>query len=562
MKGAETMVSEICGGLISEFTENYMEKLFYFCLKRTGNVIEAEDLTHDIALNIISALSGGTVPVSFSAWVWQIARNRWCAWVKEKRKRNESTSDYDIGELELGEPAEAALIEDEIVRGEELSLLRRELAFIRSDCRNIVLAYYIENKSVRDIASSLSLSESAVKQRLFRARKILKEGMDMAREFGKLSYNPENITFVCNGVFGANGEPWTFLNRSLCKNIMLAAYRNPSTAEELALEVGVALPYMEEELNALVGASLMKKNENRYETAFFIVSAQAQEKISAHLRGLVPELTKAIIEALEFTVQCRNEKSPRWHGGYQSYEGMKWALLMLQTDTTNFDVLDLYNAGRKAPPKSDKGSFGHTKRPDGGEWDVVGMETFNGDRPAFVGLHGCVNSPEEMLLPAVDFEQFRFQYKGIDQKTPQNMPYSYAKALEAVVKGKGGSESESVLKRLEEYGYISESGGEYKPRFLVMYRDKCELTDSGDKEKADILRKKAAEVALRHYRFCREQICREIPDFLKSDEYQIEHACANIFAFRGAVLEESIAQGYLKFGENDDDRMFGAFMRI
>ena len=102
MKGAETMVSEICGGLISEFTENYMEKLFYFCLKRTGNVIEAEDLTHDIALNIISALSGGTVPVSFSAWVWQIARNRWCAWVKEKRKRNESTSDYDIGELELG----------------------------------------------------------------------------------------------------------------------------------------------------------------------------------------------------------------------------------------------------------------------------------------------------------------------------------------------------------------------------------------------------------------------------------------------------------------------------
>ena len=38
-----------------------------------------------------------------------------------------------------------------------MALLRRELAFIKSDYRNIVVAYYTESKSVRDIASSLSL---------------------------------------------------------------------------------------------------------------------------------------------------------------------------------------------------------------------------------------------------------------------------------------------------------------------------------------------------------------------------------------------------------------------
>ena len=53
--------------LIREFTENYMEKLFYFCLKKTGNHVEAEDLTQDIALQIITALNKGTIPVSFSA---------------------------------------------------------------------------------------------------------------------------------------------------------------------------------------------------------------------------------------------------------------------------------------------------------------------------------------------------------------------------------------------------------------------------------------------------------------------------------------------------------------
>ena len=30
--------------LIDEFAENHMEKLFYFCLKKTGSQIEAEDL--------------------------------------------------------------------------------------------------------------------------------------------------------------------------------------------------------------------------------------------------------------------------------------------------------------------------------------------------------------------------------------------------------------------------------------------------------------------------------------------------------------------------------------
>ena len=41
--------------LIAEFTENYLETLFYFCLKKTGSRDEAEDLASDIALNMKSS---------------------------------------------------------------------------------------------------------------------------------------------------------------------------------------------------------------------------------------------------------------------------------------------------------------------------------------------------------------------------------------------------------------------------------------------------------------------------------------------------------------------------
>ncbi len=414
--------------LINEFAENYMEKVFYFCLKKTGSHIEAEDLTQDITLQIITALNKGTIPTSFSAWVWQIARNRYSVWAKEKHSRNESVTGSDIGDYEIEDESENVL--DEMIHTKQMALLRRELAFIKSDYRNIVVAYYIENKSVHVIAASLSLSITAVQLRLHRARILLKEGMDMAREFGKLNYNPENIAFVMNGMVGKGGEPWNYISRSLCKNILLAAYRTPSTAEELAMEVGVALPYMEEELSTLVEATLMKKNGNRYETNIFIVSAEAQEKIYANLRGITPDLTKAVIEAMEYDIKWRNDNYPEWHEGYQPFEDMKWALLMAEADAINSYTLKPFNKDASDVPNI--GSWGHTCRPNGGEWDLLGMESYHGKKSNFVGLSGCVSNPDEKDLPEIWFRQYKFQFGGIEERTPPFLSYADGQAMIAI----------------------------------------------------------------------------------------------------------------------------------
>ncbi len=550
--------NEMRNQLMHEFTEKYMEKLFYFCLKKTGSHAEAEELTQDIAFEIVKALNKGTVPVRFSAWVWQIARNRYAAWAKKKRRRNERAAGAITGGEEIEDKSVNIL--DDIMHAEQMALLRRELAFIRNDYRNIVVAYYIENKSVRDIASSLSLSTSAVHQRLHRARIVLKEGMDMAREFGKLSYNPENISFINNGCQGNNGEPWNYITRSLCKNILLAAYRTPATAEELAMEVGVALPYMEEELSSLVGATLMRKNGNKYETNFFIVSAKAQEKIFAHLRGLAPELTRAVIAALEYEIKWKNQNCPGWHEGYQPLEEMKWALLMKETDTINSYTLKPFNKDAADVPNI--GPWGHTLRPNGGEWDLLGMESHCGDEPGFVGLSGCVSGPNEKDLPEILFRQYRFQHGGLAERTPPVLSYADGQGIAAVAQGKCGEVDEVVLKRLESYGYIQMTDKGFVPTMMVMRAEKSRKMPEDIQEQLEALRYQARDIATRHYLFCREQIYREIPDFLKEDAFQIDHACANVFAMRGAVLEEAIRQGYLSLDQNNDKQVLGAYLVI
>ena len=542
--------------LLAELTEQYMEKLFYFCLKKTGSHTEAEDLTQDIALQIVTALNKGIVPVCFSPWVWKIAKNRYAAWAKEKHSKHEHIAGGSIDDYDMAD--QGAEILDTMVHTEQMALLRRELAFIKREYRDILVAYYIEDESVRSIASSLSLTESAVQQRLHRARNILKEGMEMAREFGKLSYKPEDIFFVSNGCNGENKEPWCYISRALCKNILLAAYRTPATAEELAMEVGVALPYMEEELAALVNATLMKKNGNKYETNFFIVSAEAQQKIAKHLKEITPSLTKAVTAAMEFDIRWRNENCPAWHEGHQSNEIMKTALLMTESDIIEFTSRKQFN--KDVSEVKGIGPWGHTIRPNGGEWDIMGMEVYNGEMPDYVSLSGCVSGPHEKDLPEIYLRQFRFNYQGIESKQPPLLTYADGQGMVAVANGKCGEMEEAVLSRLQFYGYIKKTEDGYLPTILVMRREKNLKMPQETKAQLEKLRDKAREIALEHYLFCRKQILAEVPAFLKEDSFQIDHACANIFHIRGAIFEEAIRTGYLSVDTEKVDPTLGAYL--
>ena len=299
--GEETTIYQ---QLIKSFTENYIEKLFYFCLKKTGNSAEAQDLASDITLNILAALCGGTIPEHFSAWVWQIARNRYSSWADKKHRRLNSVAFLDISDYDNlpdkssgNEPLETSLL-----HSEELSLLHRERAFITADYRQIVVAIYIDDRKAKDIAASLCLPLSTVLSKLSRARKILKEGMCMAREFGSKSYNPEDVNFFSSGS-QPSGLPWNAVYRKIPKNILLEASNNPSTIEELAVELGIAVPYIEEEVNLLVQATLLKKVGDKFVTDFFILSKECSQEIYSIQRKSATERNKmfdtVISESLE-----------------------------------------------------------------------------------------------------------------------------------------------------------------------------------------------------------------------------------------------------------------------
>ena len=525
--------------LISEFTGNYMEKLYYFCLRKTGDTYEAEDLAQDITLNIVCSLRKGCIPESFSAWVWKIARNRYYLWARSKHISLENMGCDDISELEIENGEMTA--EESYILNEDLTSLRRELAFISKEYRDIVVAYYIEDKKLKDIASSLNLPEGTVKSKLFYARKKLKEGMNMAREFGKRSYKPEDVWFAANGS-QPSGLPWKAVQRKIPKNILLEASNNSSTLEELSVELGIALPYIEEEAGILERATLLKKEGNKYITNFFIQSKECQMDMYSTMKKHIEELARCVnnivsdsfdkIHKLGIVKNNMNGNELKW-----------WMVLFL----VNHCILNVKGFNLVFP----------VKREDSREtWGFTGYEQATIPECYGVGMNG-------VYFDNISLYHFKLPMGDMWNKIPESYDYRDAILLkEAAIEGKSidtlSSDEKNTWKRIENRFAHADEDGNIIPDIVV-------VANGNEKKIRDIFyeHKDYRELA----EIC-QRVFSEIIDILRKENNPILHnqleynASNEIFSLRGLIVNELIRMKEITIPEKPEKTTIGVSLHI
>ena len=528
------------------YCEHFLEKVFYFSLRKTGNEHDAEELAGEIGVEVLSALKRGAKPQSFQAWVWKIARNRWARWAKAR---------YDERSIGL-EAADVLEADDDVelsaADADDRRRMHEALAFIRSEYRTILVAHYFQEKSVSTIARELGLPLGTVKTRLIRSRKELKEGMEMAREFGKRSFAPEDVTFVNNCPrFGGSGQPWTILEHLMYKNIFLEVYNNPETAEELSLEIGVTLPYMEEELEYLTRETFLTKEDGRYQTAFPIIGKEAQESIARRYEEITPELTKLITEELDiYAAACERLGEPV-QGPWQSYEDAKWMLLMRAVDIHSWAV-------------GESTGYVHTKRPDGGEWDITGFQTVDMEQPLAVGQHGGYMI-EQHQLPFVNFCAYRFNFRNIRYRTKDWYDHAEIYALKLVCEGKADQCEPETLKKLEEYGLLRKDGENWAPTIAVFQHGgegrRFERITRQERDAVHDRARRIEELMREAHAFSKKAVTDELPERFKKDKQLLAMICDQAVNSRGYVLEQAFRDGWLKDDEHTGKGL-GAWLNL
>jgi len=255
---------------INERIAEASKTILSYCLARTSTREDAEDLAQDILLNLAQSLPNLRDSGAFYGFMWGLAGNVYKQWYRKKLRDK-----TDVLEEEL--PDEEELLAEE---NEELYLLRRELGLLEEKFRRAAILYYIDGLGCAEIARQLSVSESMAKYLLFKARKILKEGITiMERKLGSLSYNPKTLIPMYSGA-GPN-RWWDFLHKSkIRQNILAACCEDFLTAEQISLEIGIPLPYLEDEIAALEEKDILRREGKHYQANVLIITAECGEEMT------------------------------------------------------------------------------------------------------------------------------------------------------------------------------------------------------------------------------------------------------------------------------------------
>ncbi|MDL2266193.1 RNA polymerase sigma factor [Parabacteroides sp. OttesenSCG-928-G21] len=150
--------------------DRYSQQVYALVRKIVVSHEDAQELTQDVFMKVFKNLSSFKGDSSFSTWIYRIAYN---AAISETRKKK-----YEylaIEEAQINNVTEDDL--SEITGGgnksEQVGRLEKALTMLPSEERALILLFYMQEKSIDEIADISGLSPSNVKTKLFRIRKKL-----------------------------------------------------------------------------------------------------------------------------------------------------------------------------------------------------------------------------------------------------------------------------------------------------------------------------------------------------------------------------------------------------
>ena len=155
--------------LISILYDRYGEKVFRKCMSFVKEPAIAEDLTHDIFIKVYLNLSSFKKKSRFSTWLYSITYN-FCVDYIRKSKKNKWVSIED----QIGIENDYAMDNLEDIKHIRTEQLGKLLEKVKDEEKMILLMKYKDGMSIKEIQKALSISESAVKMRIKRAKEKVK----------------------------------------------------------------------------------------------------------------------------------------------------------------------------------------------------------------------------------------------------------------------------------------------------------------------------------------------------------------------------------------------------
>lgn len=148
--------------------ERHHSQIYRYCVRMTGNPTTSEDLVQDVFTRVLKYSRTFRDGTNFKAWIFRVTRNVCHDHFRRGRR-----------EVELDEPeahpSADPLVEETMADTEDLDRLRVALGRLPDDRRELLILSRFEHRKYAEIAKLLDCSVGAVKVRVHRAVRQLRD---------------------------------------------------------------------------------------------------------------------------------------------------------------------------------------------------------------------------------------------------------------------------------------------------------------------------------------------------------------------------------------------------
>ncbi len=175
----ETLMECISRGDQQAFSQLYLRyqpRLVKYCSRvLRDDIAQAADLVDEAMFDVWRSAENFAGRSKVSTWIYSIARNKMVSWL---RKTSEVTLEDESILDAMIDPAAGP--HEELALDDMKQQLLRLMDQLTEEHREVIRLTYFEDKSVKEVAIVLDISENTVKTRMFYARKRLAQLLEKA----------------------------------------------------------------------------------------------------------------------------------------------------------------------------------------------------------------------------------------------------------------------------------------------------------------------------------------------------------------------------------------------
>jgi RNA polymerase sigma-70 factor, ECF subfamily len=166
----------------AELVHRWAARITAVCHANTGRHGVAEDLAQETLLRGLRALPSLEQPERFGAWLCGIARRSCLDWLNAKERSQVKFSDLRASLDPEPRPSNpAARNAGDAAHADDVEDLIAEVEKLPEDQREVLMLFYYQEFSYREIAEALSVSTATVNARLTKARVLLRDRLNANR---------------------------------------------------------------------------------------------------------------------------------------------------------------------------------------------------------------------------------------------------------------------------------------------------------------------------------------------------------------------------------------------